>query len=82
MDGFNHKDIKSTKVKEKERELMIYELRLINKKSVGAEAAQISPKLSMSLPRLFPDTNAVSFLPKNRLFVNENLKFMDICCLQ
>ena len=25
-----------------------------NKKSVGVEAAQISPKLSMSLPRLFP----------------------------
>ena len=52
-----------------------------NKKSVGAEAAQISPKLSMSLPRLFPDTNALLFLPKNRLFVNENLKFMDLCCL-
>ena len=53
-----------------------------NKKSVGVEAAQISPKLSMSLPRLFPDTNALLFLPKNSLFVNENLKFMDLCCLQ
>ena len=53
-----------------------------NKKSVGVEAAQISPKLSMSLPRLFPDTNALLLLPKNRLFVNENLKFMDLCCLQ
>ena len=48
-----------------------------NKKSVGVEAAQISPKLSMSLPRLFPDTNALLLLPKNRLFVNKNLKFMD-----
>jgi len=48
---------------------MVYELRFINKKSVGVEAAQISPKLSMSLPRLFPDTNALLLLPKNRLFV-------------
>jgi len=61
---------------------MVYELRFINKKSVGVEAAQISPKLSMSLPRLFPDTNALLLLPKNRLFVNENLKIMDLWCLQ
>ncbi len=61
---------------------MVYELRFINKKSVGVEAAQISPKLSMSLPRLFPDTNALLLLPKNRLFVNENLKIMALCCLQ
>jgi len=56
-------------------------IRFINKKSVGVEAAQISPKLSMSQPRLFPDTNACILLPKNRPFVNENLKFMDVCCL-
>jgi hypothetical protein len=31
----------------------------------------------MSLPRLFPDTNALLFLPKIWLFVNENLKIMD-----
>ncbi|GJQ50580.1 hypothetical protein KsCSTR_49000 [Candidatus Kuenenia stuttgartiensis] len=42
------------------------------KKSVGVEAAQISPKLSDILPRLFPGTNALLFLPKISLIVNEN----------
>ncbi len=42
------------------------------KKSVGVEAAQISPKLSNILPRLFPGTNALLFLPKINLIVNEN----------
>ena len=50
-----------------------------NKKSVCVEAAQISPKLSMSLPRLFPDTNALLLLPKNSLFVNENLWIFAVC---
>lgn len=43
-------------------------------KGVDVEAAQISPKLSYVRPRLFPNTDAASLLPKIGQFVKENFK--------